>query len=74
MEDVETFEAGNEGTCGTLAERIGEGTGEAGVPHEVVAVHRLVAIAATLKLFLCIFFGHLENFYYLCIIKPKIDV
>ena len=47
MEDVETFEAGNEGTCGTLAERIGKGTGEAGVPYEVIAVHRCVTIAAT---------------------------
>ena len=46
MEDVEAFEAGDEGAGGALAEGIGEGTGEAGVPYEVVAVHRLIAIAS----------------------------
>ena len=47
MEDVETFETGNEVASSFLSERIEKRTGDAGVPHEVVGVHRLVTITTT---------------------------
>ena len=45
--DIEAFQTGYKGATGFLSEGVGERTGNGGIPHKVVAIQRLVAIATS---------------------------